>query len=211
MSFSGIINKNNYYLDYLNRRRTLKLTLLIFVYSILFASTFKAFGALEFEGMTLEPGVSIKGISVPIYDPSSQQIALTMYVGEISVEPAKVGFMKINVFPRIVFRDCILILVQSNDSWCRALAAHLKENAVTSNALIHSIKLTRESRWGELYLEANSARFYPQMGKIDLEGVTWLEGESKRHAPKAAISLEGKDRGSVIPEFSGFFKEATHQ
>ena len=149
-------------------------------------------GESTFAGMILGPRASLKGINIPICETSGGRPVLTMQVGKISLETARMGFMKINLFQQVVLENCRLtILLQGN--WCRALVVFLRENKLMNNALIKGFEITAQSEDGHFSLHASTGALLPDEGRIDLRGVSWSRGREIRHFDSASICLDGPD------------------
>lgn len=99
------------------RNQTLGLCIAILACLTGFSMTCRA--STRFEGMAIEPGISIKGISVPIGSLQSKSPALTMKVGEIALEPSRIGIFRTPLVPSVVFKDVTLILhpATGGSSW----------------------------------------------------------------------------------------------
>ena len=183
--------------------------------SVVFCYVGMAWGeSLSFNGLALEPGISIKGLSLPIGGLGSNKPSLEMKVGEIALEPAKFGFLRVAVVPRVVFKDCILILHEDSPtygSWAQSLLDFMKTQPVMENTDIQGIRI-EISQEGVLVLKARSGKFLPARGCITLENVGWRDSQGEHLVKAAAIPLDGpsagcltwqEDQGSCRYQFTG--------
>jgi len=153
----------------------------------------------SFDGLALEPGISIKGLSVPIGGLGSNKPSLEMKVGEISLELAKFGFVRVAVIPRVVFKDCILILHEdspTHGSWALSLLDFMKRHPVMDHADIQGIQI-KSGQEGVLVLKARSGKFLPAKGRISLENVDWRDSQGEHSVQAAAIPLDGPLAGCL--------------
>jgi len=146
----------------------------------------------SFAGMILEPRASLKGITIPISETSGGVPVLTMQIGKISLEAARMGFMKINLLQQVVLENCRLTILQQGD-WCEALSRFLRENKPMNHAFIKGFEMTGKRDYPDFSLHASTGALLPEEGRIDLRGVSWSRGREIRHFDSASICLDGPD------------------
>jgi hypothetical protein len=154
----------------------------------------------HFEGMAMEPGFSIKGISVPIASNKVEAPQLTMKVEEISMQPAKVGVLKIALIPQVVFKNLKLAVNPKNSTsvpWSRAMAAFMKENGVMDHAVIQGIEIFSTEGAGP-HVKAREGKFLVSSETIRLLGVEMTDQDGGRYLPDASLLLEGPSAGSLV-------------
>jgi hypothetical protein len=142
--------------------------------------------------MILDPRASLKGINIPISETSGGRPVLTMQVGKISLETARIGFMKINLLQQVVLENCRLTILLQGD-WCGALSRFLKENHPINHAIIKGFEMIGKRDQADFSLHASTGALLPEEGRIDLRGVSWSRGREIRHFDSASICLNGPD------------------
>jgi hypothetical protein len=150
--------------------------------------------------MAMEPGFSIKGISVPIASNKVEAPQLTMKVEEISMQPAKVGVLKIALIPQVVFKNLKLAVNPKNSTsvpWSRAMAAFMKENGVMDHAVIQGIEIFSTEGAGP-HVKAREGKFLVSSETIRLLGVEMTDQDGGRYLPDASLLLEGPSAGSLV-------------
>ena len=154
----------------------------------------------RFEGMAMEPGISIKGISVPIGSNKVEAPQLTMKVEEIAMQPAKVGVLKIALLPQVVFKNLKLAVNPKNSTsvpWSRAMAAFMKENGVMDHAVIQGIEIF-STEGGGPHVKAREGKFLVSSEMIRLLGVKMTDQGGDRYLPDASLVLGGASPGTLV-------------
>lgn len=171
-----------------------QLTTAIIVATMLFFPS--SIHAVDFEGCVLEPGISLKGLSIPIGQSERTGPLLIMKVSEIFMKPTNIGFLSISVIQRIVFRDCELIIPETSrsSSWARSLMDFIRNQKFISGAEIQGFKLCYNDG-GQIFLKAQGGRFSPLRGQISLHGVVWRDKKGEHVVDSACILLEGISAG----------------
>lgn len=178
------------------RNQTLGLCIAILACLTGFSMTCRA--STRFEGMAIEPGISIKGISVPIGSLQSKSPALTMKVGEIALEPSRIGIFRTPLVPSVVFKDVTLILhpATGESSWGDALSAFAKDNREMGNAVIRRFEVRTEDQ--QSCLKAVEGRFQASKEAIVLKGVEFATHDIEARFPEAFLLLKGPQSGCLV-------------
>jgi hypothetical protein len=176
---------------------TARIALLLVCFS---AGTMSSWGAVHFEGMVLESGVSIKGITVPIGVVDQHAPLLTMSADEVALQSAKVGIFRLSLIPQVVFKNLKLKLHTHKNGtthWDRAMASFIKENGAMGSAAIQGFELISDSddsvRVTALEGEINSSK-----DLIKLHGVQMHTKDGIQSVPDASLVLEGPSAGHLI-------------
>jgi hypothetical protein len=143
--------------------------------------------SLRFEGMILEPGCSIRGVNVPIVDVSGQKL-LNLQIGEIMLEPSKMGFLMINLLPQLVIRDLLMVVEDPGRNWGDALRTFLKDNGILDGAVIKGVKIVWKEP-EEAWIEANSGQFIISKSRIALKGAVLKSRFTQKSFPNVLLPL----------------------
>jgi hypothetical protein len=159
-----------------------------------------SWGAAHFEGMVLESGVSIKGITVPIGVVDQHAPLLTMSADEIALQPAKVGIFRLSLIPQVVFKNLKLKLhadKNSSSHWNKAMASFIKENGAMGSAAIQGFELISDSDDG-VRVTALEGEIITSKDLIKLHGVQMHTKDGLQSVPDASLVLEGPSAGHLI-------------
>ena len=176
---------------------TTRIALLLVCFS---AGTMSSWGAVNFEGMVLESGVSIKGITVPIGGVDQHAPLLTMSADEVALQPAKVGIFRLSLIPQVVFKNLKLKLHAHKNGathWDRAMASFIKENGAMGSAAIQGFELISDSDDG-VRVTALEGEIITSKDTIKLHGVQMHTKDGLESVPDASLVLEGPSAGHLI-------------
>ena len=176
---------------------TARIALLLVCFS---EGTMSSWGAVHFEGMVLEPGVSIKGITVPIGVVDQHAPLLTMSADEVALQSAKVGIFRLSLIPQVVFKNLKLKLhAHKNDTshWERAMASFIKENGAMGSAAIQGFELISDSD-NCFRVTALEGEIITAKDMIKLRGVKMHTKDGLQSLPDASLVLEGPAAGQLI-------------
>jgi hypothetical protein len=159
-----------------------------------------SWGAVHFEGMVLESGASIKGITIPIGVGNQHAPLLTMSADEVALQSPKVGIFRLSLIPQVVFKNLKLKLHAHKNGtphWDKAMASFIKENGAMGSAAIQGFELISDSddsvRVTALEGEINSSK-----DTIQLRGVQMHTKDGLQSVPDASLVLAGPSAGHLI-------------
>jgi hypothetical protein len=159
-----------------------------------------SWGAVHFEGMVLESGVSIKGITVPIGIVDQHAPLLTMSADEVALQSAKVGIFRLSLIPQVVFKNLKLKLHAHKNGtthWDKAMASFIKENGAMGSAAIQGFELISDLDDG-VRVTALEGEINSSKDLIKLRGVQMHTKDGLQSVPDASLVLEGPSAGHLI-------------
>ena len=157
--------------------------------------------SMSFEGMALEPGISINGATVPIGGNGIKDSPVVMKVGEITLQPSKFGFVSIAVVPQVIFRNLVLIVNKTTpqkDSWAISLLEFMKKERLVDQAVIQGFELQNNTTDELPVVKSRAGKFFPSRGQITLEGVVIRDENGDQSIQTAIIWLEGPTAGYLV-------------
>ena len=119
--------------------------------------------------------------------------SVRMLCGEIGMESARIGFLRVSLLRFPVIRDMKLQLAEGSTTWASDLWAYAQQEEWLGHAEIRGLTIVASEN--QMLLRAESAKLNASLATLDLQNVTINNDGHTTEKKFARISLHGSEEG----------------
>lgn len=134
----------------------------------------------------------VKGLKVSLGADAAEP-SVRMLCGEIGIERARVGFLRVGLLRFPVIRDMKLQLAEGSTTWASDLWAYARQEEWLGRAEIRGLTIVASEN--QMLLRAESAKLNASLATLDLQNVTINIDGHTTEKKFARISLHGSEEG----------------